>query len=49
MAFADGTRYERQLLPWAYMDWPKIAREIERFNAIAHPAYHSDHGEIGSA
>ena len=38
IAFADGTRYERQLLPWVHDDWPKIAGEIGRFNAAAYLA-----------
>jgi len=35
VAFADGTRYERLPLPWVRGDWPKIAGEIGRFNAVA--------------
>jgi hypothetical protein len=34
VAFADGTRYERLVLPWvAVEDWPKIAGQVGRFNA----------------
>jgi len=37
VAFADGTRYERLVLPWVSdLDWPKIAGEIGRFNAAAY-------------
>jgi hypothetical protein len=36
VAFADGTRYERLVLPWVHDDWPKIAGEIGRFNAAAY-------------
>ena len=36
IAFADGTRYERMLLPWIPIDaWPRIAGQIGRFNAAA--------------
>jgi hypothetical protein len=35
IAFADGARYERLLLPWVRDDSPKIAGEIGRFNAAA--------------
>ena len=36
VAFADGSRYERMVLPWVRgLDWPKIAGEIGRFNAAA--------------
>jgi hypothetical protein len=38
VAFADGTRYERLLLPWAGDDSPKIAGQIGRFNAAAYLA-----------
>jgi len=39
VAFADGTRYERMLLPWAPIDaWPRIAGQIGRFNAAAYLA-----------
>jgi hypothetical protein len=35
--FADGTRYERLAVPWlSDLDWPKVAGEIDRFNAAAH-------------
>jgi len=41
IAFADGTRYERMLLPWVSgLDWPKIAGEIGRFNAAAYLTAH---------
>jgi hypothetical protein len=37
VAFADGTRYERLVLPWVSdLDWPKVAGEIGRFNAAAY-------------
>jgi hypothetical protein len=37
IAFADGTRYERLVLPWVSdLDWPKIGGEIGRFNAVAY-------------
>lgn len=37
IAFADGTRYERQLLPWVSVDaWPSMAGQIGRFNAAAY-------------
>jgi hypothetical protein len=36
VTFADGTRYERLMLPWVAMDdWPKIAGQVGRFNAAA--------------
>jgi len=36
IAFADGTRYERMLLPWVPLDaWPRIAGQIGRFNTAA--------------
>jgi hypothetical protein len=38
VAFSDGSRYERQLLPWAGDDSPKIAGQIGRFNAAAYLA-----------
>ncbi len=39
VAFADGSRYERLLLPLVRaVDWPKIAGEIGRFNAAAYLA-----------
>jgi hypothetical protein len=39
VAFADGTRYERLLLPWVSdLDWPKVGGEIGRFNAAAYLA-----------
>lgn len=39
IAFADGTRYERMLLPWVSVDaWPRIAGQIGRFNAAAYLA-----------
>lgn len=38
VAFADGSRYERLLLPWASEDSPKIAGQIGRFNAAAYLA-----------
>ncbi|HUD37126.1 MAG TPA: hypothetical protein VMR14_09530 [Streptosporangiaceae bacterium] len=39
VAFADGTRHERLLLPWVRADdWPQIAGEIGRFNAAAYLA-----------
>lgn len=38
VALADGTRYERLVLPWVDWDWPKIAGEIGRFNAAAYLA-----------
>jgi hypothetical protein len=38
VAFADGTRYERLVLPWVRDDYPKIAGEIGRFNAAAYVA-----------
>jgi hypothetical protein len=36
VAFVDGTRYERLVLPWVDWDWPKIAGEIGRFNAAVY-------------
>ena len=40
VAFADGTRYERLVLPWVSdLDWPKVAGEIGRFNAAAYLAH----------
>jgi hypothetical protein len=37
VTLADGTRYERLVLPWvSHLDWPKIAGEIGRFNAAAY-------------
>ncbi len=37
VAFADGSRYERLVLPFVHaLDWPKIAGEIGRFNAAAY-------------
>jgi hypothetical protein len=36
VAFSDGSRYERLLLPWAGDDSPKIAGQIGRFNAAAY-------------
>jgi len=38
VAFADGSRYERVMLPWAGQDSPKIAGQIGRFNAAAYLA-----------
>src|SRR5258708_27216703 len=39
VAFADGSRYERLVLPFVRtIDWPKIAGEIGRFNAAAYLA-----------
>jgi hypothetical protein len=39
ITFADGTRYERLVLPWVSgLDWPKVAGEIGRFNAAAYLA-----------
>lgn len=39
ITFADGTRYERILLPWVRLDaWPRIAGQIGRFNAAAYLA-----------
>jgi hypothetical protein len=39
IAFADGTRYERLMLPWVSdLDWPKIATEVGRFNSAAYLA-----------
>jgi hypothetical protein len=39
VAFPDGARYERLLLPWVCADdWPQIAGEIGRFNAAAYLA-----------
>jgi hypothetical protein len=36
---ADGTCYERLVLPWiSDLDWPKVAGEIGRFNAAAYLA-----------
>lgn len=36
VVFADGTRYNRHLLPWVNdLDWPKVAGEIGRFNEAA--------------
>jgi hypothetical protein len=36
VAFADGSRYERLVLPYVRaVDWPKIGGEIGRFNAAA--------------
>ena len=36
VVFADGTRYERQVVPWlSDLVWPKVAGEIGRFNAAA--------------
>jgi len=40
VAFADGTRYERLVLPWlSALDWPRIDSEIGRFNATAYLAH----------
>jgi hypothetical protein len=40
ITFADGTRYERLVLPWVSdLDWPKVAGEIGRFNAAAYLAH----------
>jgi hypothetical protein len=40
VAFADGTRYERLVLPWcSQLDWPKLAGEIGRFNTAAYLAH----------
>ncbi len=37
VAFPDGTRYERLVLPWlSDLDWPKVGGEIGRFNAAAY-------------
>jgi hypothetical protein len=39
VAFADGSRYERLVLPFVRAaDWPRIGGEIGRFNAVAHQA-----------
>jgi hypothetical protein len=39
IAFPDGTRYERLMLPWVSdFDWPKIATEVGRFNSAAYMA-----------
>jgi hypothetical protein len=39
VAFADGSRYERMVLPWVREpDWPKIGGEIGRFNEAAYLA-----------
>jgi hypothetical protein len=39
IAFSDGTRYERLVLPWVVPeDWPKMAGEIGRFNEAAYHA-----------
>ena len=39
VTFADGTRYERLVLPWVSdLDWPKVAGEVGRFNAAAYLA-----------
>ena len=35
VAFADGTSYERLVVPWLRQDWPKVAGQIGRFNAAA--------------
>jgi hypothetical protein len=41
VAFADGNRYDRLVLPWVRaLDWPKIGGEIGRFNAAAHITAH---------
>jgi hypothetical protein len=37
IAFADGSRYERLMLPWVSdLDWPKVGTQIGRFNAAAY-------------
>jgi hypothetical protein len=42
IAFTDGRRYERLMLPWVSdLDWPKIGTEIGRFNAAAYLAQNS--------
>jgi hypothetical protein len=42
VTFADGTRYERLVLPWVSdLDWPKVAGEIGRFSAAAYLAQQS--------
>ena len=39
ITFADGTRYERLMLPWVNLEeWPRIAGQIGRFNAAAYLA-----------
>ena len=39
VTFADGTRYERLVLPWvSELDWSRVAGEIGRFNAAAYLA-----------
>jgi hypothetical protein len=39
VVLADGTRYERLVVPWlSDLDWPKVAGEIGRFNAAAQAA-----------
>ena len=40
VAFADGTRYERLVVPWlSGLEWPKVGGEIGRFNAAAYLAH----------
>jgi hypothetical protein len=37
ITFADGTRYERLVLPWINRNaWPQIAGQVGRFNAAAY-------------
>ncbi len=45
VAFADGSRYERLVLPFVpAVDWPKVAGGIGRFNATAYLAAPPDPG-----
>jgi hypothetical protein len=44
VAFADGTRYERLVLPWVvHEDWPKVAGQVGRFNAAAYLTHQNPH------
>jgi hypothetical protein len=37
ITFADGTRYERLVVPWVNRHaWPQIAGQVGRFNAAAY-------------
>lgn len=44
ITFADGTRYERLVVPWINRNaWPQVAGQVGRFNATAYlPTTHPE-------